>query len=90
MSTNKNILNAKNVKKNPFRDEFYTTRRTIEYLFKDIDKQDFAGKTVYCNCDLPWIKERWDVVRFVEEPVIVNGKNRFYRFELRRKEGVEI
>lgn len=54
MSTNKNILNAKNVRKNPFRDEFYTTRRTIEYLFKDIDKQDFAGKTVYCNCDLPW------------------------------------
>lgn len=65
MSTNKNILNAKNVRKNPVLAPISAALR-------------------------PWIKERWDVIRFVEEPVIVNGKQRFYRFELRRRKGVEI
>lgn len=31
-TTNKNILNSRNVKKNPLRDEFYTTAETAERM----------------------------------------------------------
>lgn len=31
-TTNKNILNSRNVKKNPLRDEFYTTAETADKM----------------------------------------------------------
>lgn len=52
-STNKNILSTAKVKKNPHRDEFYTTKETAERLYENISPEHFANKVIYCNCDGP-------------------------------------
>lgn len=49
---NKNIaINNVKIKKNPTRDEFYTTAESAEKMFIGIDISQYAGKTIYCNCD---------------------------------------
>jgi hypothetical protein len=50
MVQNKNLHSAKNAKK----DEFYTQLTDIEKEVKHY-KDDFKGKTVFCNCDDPYI-----------------------------------
>ena len=40
------------VRKDPHRDEFYTSRAAVEKLV-DQFKPDLKGKRVYCNCDGP-------------------------------------
>lgn len=34
---------------------------------------------------IPWVKERYDVLKFCDYPVVVDGKSRFYRVEIKRK-----
>lgn len=46
-------LNAAKAKKY---DEFYTRRQDIEAELR-FYRDEFAGKTVYCNCDDPWESE---------------------------------
>lgn len=50
-STNKNIRNSAKVRKNPMRDEFYTTAETAERMIASVVPSEFAGKRIYCNCD---------------------------------------
>ena len=52
-TTNKNILSNVKVRKNPLRDEFYTTAETAERMIAHVVPSEFAGKHVYCNCDGP-------------------------------------
>lgn len=40
------------VRKDPFRDEFYTPRAVVEKLM-DQFKVNLKGKRIYCNCDGP-------------------------------------
>lgn len=54
MSNNKNIINGAKVRKNPLRDEFYTTKESAYRLKNHIAASEFAGKTVYCCCDESW------------------------------------
>ena len=52
---NKNISMRKRLKKNPdyqeTRDEFYTTPETAQRMTEGLKLSQFAGKSVYCNCD---------------------------------------
>ena len=52
-STNKNIVNSAKVRKNPLRDEFYTTAETADKMLAFVVPSEFAGRRVYCNCDGP-------------------------------------
>lgn len=54
MSKNSNLLKAKKVKN----DEFYTRYSDICKELKYY-KSQFRGKTVYCNCDSPYISNFW-------------------------------
>lgn len=69
---NKNILNNGKVKKTPTRDEFYTTAETAERMFAGVDISQYAGKTIYCNCD----GEESEIFKFV-------CKN-FYNWKLKK------
>ena len=52
---NKNILMRKKLKENPdytsTRDEYYTTPETAQRMVVGVKLSQFAGKSVYCNCD---------------------------------------
>jgi hypothetical protein len=52
-SKNKNIINNANIRNNPNRDEFYTTKETAEQLYEDISPEHLANKIIYCNADGP-------------------------------------
>lgn len=52
-STNKNIRNSAKVRKDPLRDEFYTTAETADSMIAGVVPSEFAGKRIYCNCDGP-------------------------------------
>lgn len=51
----KNIFMRKKLKENPdyasIRDEFYTTPETAQRMVEGLKLSQFAGKSVYCNCD---------------------------------------
>ena len=51
----KNIFMRKKLKENPdytsTRDEFYTTPETAQQIVAGVKLYQFAGKSVYCNCD---------------------------------------
>ena len=52
---NKNILMRKKLKENKdyeeIRDEYYTTPETAQRMVEGLNLCQFAGKSVYCNCD---------------------------------------
>lgn len=50
---NKNIQASSKIKKNPKRDEFYTTADTANKMIANIDLSQLSNKTIYCNCDGP-------------------------------------
>ena len=52
MSERKDHRRLNQVRKDPFRDEFYTPRAVVEKLV-DQFKVNLKGKRVYCNCDGP-------------------------------------
>jgi len=52
-SKNKNIQNSAKVRKNPLRDEFYTTAETADKMIAHVVPGQFKDKRVYCNCDGP-------------------------------------
>lgn len=52
-TTNKNICNNAKVRKNPLRDEFYTTAETADRMIAHVVPGQFKDKRVYCNCDGP-------------------------------------
>lgn len=63
MTINKTLMVAKQNKN----DEFYTTYETIEQELKDHSeyKEQFRGKTIYCNCDNPLWSEFYPFFRDV-------------------------
>ena len=48
-----NIRRSAIVRKAADRDEFYTTAESAVVMFGLVRLDQFAGKTVYCNCDGP-------------------------------------
>ena len=77
---NKNISSGARIRKCSTRDEFYTTEETAQRLFVNIDKEEFNGKIVYCNCDFEWseiykyLKERFSELKL--KKLIATGYNR--------------